>query len=294
MTARVLLFGVGATKAGTSWLNQYLRDHPECHVDRDVEEAHFFDTLDGIYGSLQIDHLSRMLTRLQQEMKAATPEAAVNLLDRYESLTALQKAVLQKDTGRYLDWLHAGAGSARVVADITPAYGLLDARRYLSMSWLAEQVRFVFLLRDPAERLWSQAKIAAREQVRAPAEIRDKARHLFNAALSPDTTQVPYLRKRSDYQRMIANLSVLPRHALLTLFSEELFTEPGVRRLCAFLGIGFQPGAYERRINAGPEDTLADEDRYHARRVLAAQYDAAKAWMGWLPDSWTQERSKVA
>ena len=36
-----LLFCVGATKAGTSWLFDYLKHHPECHL-RSVKELQYF------------------------------------------------------------------------------------------------------------------------------------------------------------------------------------------------------------------------------------------------------------
>ena len=45
MSEATLMFGVGATKAGTSWLYRYLADHPECHL-RSIKELHFFDALD--------------------------------------------------------------------------------------------------------------------------------------------------------------------------------------------------------------------------------------------------------
>ena len=37
-----LLLCIGAQKAGTTWLADYLRDHPEVHLPP-VKEVHFFD-----------------------------------------------------------------------------------------------------------------------------------------------------------------------------------------------------------------------------------------------------------
>jgi hypothetical protein len=46
-----LVYCIGATKAGTGWVYQYLRAHPECHM-RTLKELHFFDTLEfGLTGS---------------------------------------------------------------------------------------------------------------------------------------------------------------------------------------------------------------------------------------------------
>ena len=41
-TDKTVLFGIGAQKAGTSWLHSVLSSHPECHLP--VKEVHYFDT----------------------------------------------------------------------------------------------------------------------------------------------------------------------------------------------------------------------------------------------------------
>lgn len=42
--AVTLLFGIGAPKAGTSWLHRYLSGHPDCHFPAQ-KESHYFDRL---------------------------------------------------------------------------------------------------------------------------------------------------------------------------------------------------------------------------------------------------------
>ena len=43
MTNATLLFGIGAAKAGTTWLYRYLAAHPEVRLPA-VKELHYFDT----------------------------------------------------------------------------------------------------------------------------------------------------------------------------------------------------------------------------------------------------------
>ena len=40
-----LMFCIGATKAGTSWLHRYISNHPESHM-RGIKELHYFDALE--------------------------------------------------------------------------------------------------------------------------------------------------------------------------------------------------------------------------------------------------------
>ena len=43
MAEPVVMYGIGATKAGTSWLYRYLAAHPDGYL-RSIKELHFFDS----------------------------------------------------------------------------------------------------------------------------------------------------------------------------------------------------------------------------------------------------------
>ena len=67
-----ILFCVGATKAGTSWLYTYLLDHPECHV-RSVKELHYFDVKGPIDRQRRIDRLQKAQARIALRLEGAQP-----------------------------------------------------------------------------------------------------------------------------------------------------------------------------------------------------------------------------
>ena len=73
--------------------------------------------------------------------------AAQRIEDRAEWERVLSKGV--EDTAAYLDYLTTGAtGERQLVADVTPAYGLLPEARLAQMAGLMPDVRFLYLMRD--------------------------------------------------------------------------------------------------------------------------------------------------
>ena len=79
-----VVYGVGATKAGTSWLYRYLHDHPDCAMPA-VKEAHYWDTFDPEACAKQVAAF-RVRLRELRDMKLAASEAGqgwkVKNLDR--------------------------------------------------------------------------------------------------------------------------------------------------------------------------------------------------------------------
>ena len=62
----VLFFGVGAAKAGTTWLHRQLSEHPECHF-RTIKELHYFSAIEkGKLGDELTKHRDQQKAMLDQ------------------------------------------------------------------------------------------------------------------------------------------------------------------------------------------------------------------------------------
>lgn len=129
------------------------------------------------------------------------------------------------------------------------------------------KTKFVFIMREPTERLWSQIRmgIAKRKQGEMGDDwVLRRSAH-------------PWFRGRSDYARLMAELeAAVPGEDILYLFYETLFTDASVRRLCDHLGIDFIPGQYGARVFEGQPLPLAATVRAALRRQLDAQYRAVR------------------
>ncbi|QMU57816.1 MAG: hypothetical protein GKR98_06170 [Boseongicola sp.] len=158
----VVFLCVGAAKAGTTWLHRQLSEHPECHF-RTIKELHYFDAVDAGRLEKQLDHhramQAEMKSRLSGWGRRPNHVQAARLQDRADWIGVLASG--RENTEGYLNYLNTGAGQARVVGEMTPAYALLSEARLAKMAQIASDVRILFLMRDPVERLWSHVRMMA-------------------------------------------------------------------------------------------------------------------------------------
>lgn len=280
-----LLYGIGATKVGTSWLHAWLSDHPEVHLWMH-KEMHYFDAIHDGRVMQQIDAICERRAALRAKMRAAgDPLRQADLatrvaeIDRYLGLIGPGRV----DARAYLDFLCEGRGGAHVVGDITPAYALLPVERLRYMAAVAPVTRFVYLMRDPVERLWSNLRSMAAARGGEPAEVADRSVRLFDRWAAGQERAVD---ARSDYAGALRRLfAAVPERARFVAFHEEVFSGTTAARLCGFLGIDARP-AGGPAVNRGPDVPLDLGRRAIAADRLARQYDEVKSLIGRLPDRW--------
>lgn len=295
MTAPALLFGLGATRAGTSWLYSYLADHPQCHF-RTVKELHYFDVVESGARDWWLAHLAGRRDEVAARRDRAAAGARRAALDQrladYDGLIALL-ARGQGDDAAYRAFVAAGAGpGVRLVGDITPAYGLLAEPTLARMQALAPATRFVYLLRDPVARLWSNVRQVVPQRRDGAADPDGKARHILDRFLAGKEGEIA---RRADYAGTLSRIgrAIRPENRLV-LFHETLFAEPAVRRLCAFLGIDFRAADTARRVNEAVAVPLDAARQAAARRLLAPQYDFVREHFGSdVPEAWLAEPAEV-
>ena len=165
------MLGVGAQKAGTTWLYRYLQDSPEFAAGY-RKEYHVFDTMDLPSESWSRNRNIRLAETALADLREGRPaDAAVlhrmSMVGNPAYYFDYFAALLQRETGRH------------VTADVTPAYALLPVERLreIRQEFADRGVRAVavFLMRDPVDRIWSQLRMqhqrtaAARRPVRGGA-----------------------------------------------------------------------------------------------------------------------------
>lgn len=111
--------GIGAMRAGTTWLSNHLRRHPQIWAGK--KELHFFDQ----------ELETRVIPLVQTEFEAKL---------------------------RYGIKFVPGKFERKLTGEFTPAYAVLDREAIARIhSWLP-QVKLLFIMRDPVERAWSHAR----------------------------------------------------------------------------------------------------------------------------------------
>ncbi|HHL20789.1 MAG TPA: sulfotransferase [Aliiroseovarius sp.] len=282
MTGQSLIFCVGAAKSGTSWLHEYLAGHPECFL-RKVKELHYFDALEakGRWHRRQTEaRLEAARTRLAgfSEAERAANTYLPALIADLEDWLQVFDGMAPNDPG-YLDYVGLGREKAAVVGDFTPAYATLTRATYRHMAGMADKVKFLFIMRDPLARLWSNIRMnaAGKGDMAIASEV--------DSYLAGNNRN---LTLRSNYRRTLNRLlAVIPRENLHLEFYERLFTPEAIERLCAFLGIAPKPANFERVVHRGKTTGVEVLRVGELRESLQPQYNYVEKLMGEVPQEWT-------
>ncbi len=281
MTNQTLIFCVGAAKAGTSWLFDTLYHHAQCYFPA-VKELHYWDALQGNSGDFfrkrELGRLEWLASRRAQETDAdviAYQERSMadiqTWLDVFDGKTPNHNA--------YLDFLGRGREGAEVIGDFTPSYALLNEGVFAKMAGLMSRVRFVFVMREPVDRLWSHIRMdaGAGGDVVANAKLAD--------FLEGGEAQ---LARRSNYRRTVKNLlAAVPRENVHFEYFERLFTAEAVEKLCDFLGIRPHMPDFSKVINPSRAMVLDNAQRGRVQTLLKPQYNFVESFAGALPSEWT-------
>jgi hypothetical protein len=248
-TPGVFLLGVGAQKAGTSWLHQQLHQRSDADFGF-LKEYHIHDAL-TVPKLERFRHLNMQLTKPRSWLQPRSWRRQRFFSDprRYYN---------------YFAWLlrrpRRPNRTVCLTGDITPSYAVLSADTFRGIHNQFQQrgipVRPVFLLRDPIERIISSQRMKLRKQGR-----RDAA------------TEVASLRKRvhkgqglrSNYNQTLEALDQAfgLENCFIGLF-ETLFQQDSYTALCDYLEITYQQPDWQEKVNASatanliPDDLLAE------------------------------------
>ena len=246
---RTFVLGLGAQKAGTSWLHDYLASSPAC-APAFRKEMHLWDGLDLPSEAWM---RRRVLTRATR---------ALARCERGESrpgdADAVRQAGFYLDPDGYVDY-YAGLtrGPAFLTVDMTPSYALLTAARLRDIrdrfAARGLEVVPVFVLRDPVERIWSMVRM---NQHRRPADFPGPSWEWVGRLYAHEDHAL-----RTRYEITLAALDEAfgPGRSWVG-FYEELFTDDTLGDLCARLGIDFLSPRRDVVINSVPRsDGLPEE-----------------------------------
>ena len=283
MAQQTLLFCVGATKAGTSWLFDHLQAHPEVRLPA-VKELHYFDALESGNG---LWHRKQMEKRLATSLGRLSDATAENPRPWQQKLVGELGDWLEVFDGTtanhegYLNYLGRGQEGVKVIGDFTPSYGLLKEKTLQTMAGLTDRVRFLYLMRDPLERLWSNIRMVVGSKDDA---LLDRK---IDAVVAGEATNI---LDRSNYRRTLNRLtSVIARDALHIEYYERLFSPDAMNRIAAFLGITPREADFARVVHGGVPADLTEERRAKLMQVVKPQYNFVERYMGELPAEWTQK-----
>ena len=254
-----VIIGVGAQKAGTTWLSKALRGHPGVYMRE--KEVHYWDVVR--YPYIGWDDMNRAYS-----LNGASSPFGQDLLDH----------------SAYLESLTFGRMSERIVAEITPSYSLCTAETYRQMNAIHPNVKFIFLMRDPVDRLWSGIRHKLRRTLARNPDFDGLQRLFVEACSNPHDPDF----RRSRYDETLRSLREAGCNVKV-MFFETLFSQSSLDEVAEFVGVERLPGRPDLKSNEGKAHTekLSQETAAFGRERLAEVYDFIFAEYGdAVPGKW--------
>lgn len=274
---KTFLIGLGAQKAGTTWVYRYLREHPDCAMGNIKEmgslRMHFGGEKNKKRRINHITWLSSALEKAEQDLRGGklSSEHTQFLLDRMENVAA----DLSFDHYiRYFSTLFQQKPGAMLTGDITPEYGLMSRseleRTKLCLEKAGYRVKALFMMRDPVERCFSAIRMVHRQAL----QNGDRIQSFPHQGFAEKAIKSWHL-ERSQYEKTVPVVeSVFPPEDRFFGFFETFFSTENISDLCGFLGISEIEANLAMRINASPRDEEPSTDEWEeVRAVFKETYD---------------------
>jgi hypothetical protein len=242
--------GIGAQKAGTTWLHRNLQAHPRIWMPKE-KELHYFDektknrsTLsDRLRGERAMDQ------RWRRQVKRQVGRYRLNFRPRNVAWD-LNYFLRSYNDGWYASLFRQGRG--KVTGEATPDYSIVGRDAIAHVREIMPEAKIVFMMRNPIERAWSQALMDLRHEPNVDDMLEEELRHRFANRRS---------RLLTDYLRTLENWgSFFPEEQIFVGFLEDVHFYPNrlLKRLYKFLDVqsGIEYKVIKRKVHSRDVETM--------------------------------------
>lgn len=256
------IVGIGAQKAGTTWLAQMLAENPGVWAPP-LKEAQFFShNFDEDHRRWIPWHFKRGRQNLEKQYAARGEALPAHIAGWFDRATAGKMF-----TNHWYKTLFANAPEGLAPMDVTPEYSTLSPEGVAEVARLLPKARFIYIIRHPVDRAISQLKMNLTRHKRSPQSLAEWMAELDD----------PVLMNRGDYASYVPRwnahfgpdrLMYLPFGAIAAAPVDTL------RRVEAFLGLprGDYPRADRKVFPANPALSVPEAARAALRERFEPQF----------------------
>ncbi len=281
--------GIGAQKAGTTWLHHNLQAHPGIWMPKE-KELHYFDEkvkqegglLQRLRGDRPLDKRWRRQAKSRLQRVPQGPFAQDLGWD-------LRYFLGTPGDGWYASLFEPGGG--KVTGEATPDYAILGKDEVAHVHEIMPGAKIVFMMRSPLERPWSAMDMRTRFRGESIEEIRDKKFYRrFDARGS---------RLRTVYSRTLETWgSFYPEERIFVGFLEDvhLFPDRLLGELYDFLGVDpdFRPPGMEQRVHVRSVDRVPAEPMAYLARLYREEMEGLNERFGGYASFWLYCAERLA
>ncbi|HEY1613377.1 MAG TPA: sulfotransferase [Rhizomicrobium sp.] len=214
--------GIGAQKAGTTWLHNNLGRVPQIWLPA-TKELHYFDSLYVKGGKNRADTNRR--EKAAKQLKNIREGAERTLVDK-RRIELLRELRCDELTDQWYGRVFSYAPAEKLCGEITPGYSVLKRVGIEHLFRLSPNAKIILMMRDPIDRSWSQIRMSVR-----------KGSHDLERLAKHHT-----IVSRSDYPSMLSAWGgVFARNHIHTIFTDHIgnASDKILSDVCEFLGVKF-------------------------------------------------------
>ena len=277
--------GIGAQKAGTTWLGHNLQLHPGVWMP-EINELHYFNDrindpknpftrlYDKIKGGRTVDR------RWRRQVKSRIQRYRRNFSEE-DFLWNLKYYAGAPDDEWYASLFEAGQG--KVKGEITPAYSMLDRESIAHVHSLVPDAKLIFMMRNPIERAWSQVVMWFDKSGNDMASAqRRRLKRNFESEGS---------RSRTDYLRTLENWSEFyPENRIFVGFLEDIhfYPEELLKSVYDFLSVDptFEPEGVGEKVHSRSAGNMPTESAVYLARLYEEELSRLDESFGGYASFW--------
>lgn len=261
---------IGAQKAGTTWLDQQLRKHPQVWMPP-IKEVHFFDYIHRPEFRKWI--LWHLKSTMRRELTKITESKAAIDWENVAYLSSIMRS-RGKFTEEWYEYIFSNAPSDKVSGEITPEYSTLNSEAIAHMDKLCKKPVFIYIIRDPVERAWSQLKMnmVRNGDYKKAVGI---TKRITNIDIFHRNIEHYSITDRANYKEYVPNWDVLEDRILYLPFG-DIKAEPNnvLSRVSNFIGVSndFDFTGADEKVHKGSGLKAPEIVKSHLQEVMKEQY----------------------
>ncbi|WP_158161427.1 sulfotransferase [Grimontia hollisae] len=273
-----LFLSVGAMKAGTTWLYEQFKNHQDIYFTPE-KEIHYFANKVGIES--QLNHKNRII-KLKSILEVVCKGNPKYISENLEKISWYAEYARNKDiSNEWYESLFRFNHEKRYCADFSNLYCQMGPEGWKNVRKIARNVKVIYTLRDPLDRLWSHYKFHMKWIGRENEVINDGF-EIFKTTLNYNFFWV-----NTEYSR---NYNMLKKslndNEIMILYFEDFRTKPieMLHEIHDFLNIRkVIPESFklDEKVNSTKVISLPDEWREYAMLRLKKEYNSAKELNLW-------------
>ncbi len=257
------IIGIGAQKAGTTWLSQMLGQHPDIWTPPFKEVQFFNHRYIEEHREWLPWHFNRTKKNIRESWAGKGRPVPPHLADYLERLTRGEMF-----TNHWYKRVFAPAPPGTLGMDVTPEYSTLPEEGIDFIASFLPKAKFIYIIRHPVDRAVSQLRMNLRRVGRKPGTVADWLAEVDD----------PVLADRGDYATYVPRWQArFGAERLLILPFGQIATDPQgfLRRIEEFLGLaphGAYRGAESKVFASEDAPSLPPQARARLRERLEPQF----------------------